>query len=274
MKKGDPTETRLADGKLHGFFRGVIEDNLDPELRGRVRARIWGVHTEKKQKTLTEGIPTAELPWLEPALPIHEGGISGFGSFGVPVQGSHIMIFFENGHPEQGKYFATLPGVPTDAADPSTGFNDPNGTYPSDGRLNEPDWHRLARGVSDNTLVTTKNSMRDSIEPSSPYAAQYPHNWVIVTHGGITVEFDSTPGAERLHFYHPSNSYIEIDKSGNMVVKSNADKYEVVVANKKKHVKGNEDDTIDGNLTITVTGNVNIVATGQVNVTGNPINLN
>lgn len=252
------------DGKLYGFFRGIVESNEDPEKRGRVRVRIWGLHTDKKTKTLTDGIPTEELPWAEPALPIMEGGISGFGMFGVPVQGSHVMIFFENGHLSRPIYFASLPGKPTEAPNRKQGFNDPNGTYPS--RLNEPDWHRLARGVKGNTLISTKNSLRDTIEPPSPANPEYPHNWVITTHGGITIELDSTPNNERFHIYHPSNSYIEIDKEGTMVIRSQKNSYEVVIGNKKKHVKGDEDDLVDGDLSITVTG--------DVTVKGETINLN
>ena len=90
--------------ELKGFYRGVVEDNLDPEKRGRVRARIWGIHTKTKIKTKAEGIPTAELPWCEPCLPIMEGGISGFGMFGVPVPGAHIMLFFENDNINQPRY--------------------------------------------------------------------------------------------------------------------------------------------------------------------------
>lgn len=244
--------------ELNGFYRGVVEDNKDPEVRGRVRARIWGIHTDKKVKTDTEGIPTNELPWCEPCLPIMEGGISGFGMFGVPLQGSHIMIFFENGNLNQPRYFASLPSIPKNVPDKSQGFNDPEGKYPTSARINEPDWHRLARGVKNNTLVTTKNSLRDTIEPSSPANPSYPHNWVITTHGGITIELDSTPNFERLHLYHPSNSYIEIDTNGNMVIRSGLNSYEVVIGNKKKHVGGDEEDVIDGELDITVTGNVNI----------------
>ena len=218
---------------LNGFYRGVVEDNVDPEKRGRVRARIWGLHTPNKTKTTKDGIPTSELPWVEPCIPIAEGGISGFGVFAVPLPGSHIMIFFEAGNLNQPRYFASLPGVPTEAPDGTKGFNDPSETYPTEGRLNEPDWHRLARGVTGNTLLTTKNSLRDTFEPASPAAPRYPHNYVIVTHGGITIELDSTPKAERLHLYHPSNSYIEIDKDGNMVVRSSNDKYEITIGKVK-----------------------------------------
>lgn len=242
--------------KLNGFYRGVVEDNIDPDKKGRVRARIWGIHTKTKVKSDFDGIPTEELPWVEPCLPIMEGGVGGFGMFGVPVQGSHIMIFFENGNINQSRYFASLPGYPTEKPIKEEGFNDPNGVYPQ--KTDEPDWHRLARGVRNRTLVATKNKEVDIIEPTSPAQPEYPHNFVINTHGGITIELDSTPGAERLHFYHPSNSYIEIDVDGTMVVRSTRDKYEIVLGFKKKHVRGDEESLIDGNLDITVTGNVNI----------------
>lgn len=244
--------------KLNGFYRGVVEDNVDPDKRGRVRARIWGIHTKTKVKSDLDGIPTEELPWSEPCLPIMEGGVGGFGMFGVPVQGSHIMIFFENGNINQARYFASMPGNPTEDSVPEEGFNDPDGKYPQ--RIDEPDWHRLARGVRTDTLIQTRNEELDTIEPTSPAQTQYPHNWVINTHGGITIELDSTPGAERLNIYHPSNSYIEIDVDGNMVIRSTRDKYDITIGSKKKHVRGDEEDTIDGNLDITVAGTVNIKA--------------
>ena len=117
--------------QFNSFYRGVVEENNDPEKRGRVRVRIWGLHTENKTKTETEGIPTDELPWAEPCIPIFEGGISGFGMFGVPVQGSHVMIFFENGNYFQPRYFASLPSMnPEELPDKRQGFSDPAGQYP------------------------------------------------------------------------------------------------------------------------------------------------
>lgn len=43
-----------------------------------------------------------------------EGGVSGFGSWCVPVQGSQVFLFFENGHILKPRFFASIPGVPTD----------------------------------------------------------------------------------------------------------------------------------------------------------------
>lgn len=79
MLKNQPADLQVESDKLNGFFRGVVENNNDPEKAGRVRVRIFGLHTEKKLKTETEGIPTEELPWAEPCFPIVEGSVSGFG---------------------------------------------------------------------------------------------------------------------------------------------------------------------------------------------------
>jgi hypothetical protein len=290
MLKSPPRDLQIEVERLTGFFRGVVEDNVDPLKAGRVRARIHGVHTPKKLKTELEGIPTNELPWAEPCMPIQEGSIGGFGSWAVPLQGSHVMLFFENGNLTQPRYFASMPGIPESknsysrndgTESKNDGFKDPDGEYPT--RLNEPDFHRLSRGISSGTLVETKNNERDVgvptalggnwSEPASPYNARYPHNHVIATHGGITIELDSTPGSSRLHLYHPSNSFIEIDNDGNMVVKNNAEKYEIVTEGKNVHIKQQRNLTVDADSKKKIGGNEQIEVDGskQEDIDGNMI---
>ena len=263
MIKNSVRDIKIDVERLRGFYRGVVEDNKDPLKAGRVRVRIHGLHTPKKIKSDLEGIPTDELPWAEPCMPIQEGSVSGFGSWAVPLQGSQVMLFFENENPTQPRYFASMPGIPDSQTQYSNrdgdiskkeGFCDPDEAYPVKGRLGEPDVHRLARGITDETLVTTKNQQRvigvqtafggNWSEPISPYKAQYPHNHVIATHGGITIELDSTPGATRLNLHHPSNSYIEIDNDGNMVVRNNTEKYEIVAGGKNIYIKQQRNITI------------------------------
>lgn len=340
------SDTKIVSEKMTGFYRGVVEDNNDPLKAGRVRARIWGLHTSQKIKDDLKGIPTNELPWAEPCFGLTEGSVSGFGMWSLPLQGSHVMLFFENANLSQPRYFATMPGIPEakaslDANDPrfhavqaigSTpddspdrqGFQDPDGVYPTNARLGEPDVHRLARGVSDGTLVQTQDANRDLgvpealggswDEPESAYNAQYPHNLVIATHGGLTLELDSSPGAARLNFYHPSNSFIQIDNDGVMTIKNNDKRYEIILSdnnihikrdrsltidnNSKKFVKGNEseettgnkiiqidgnvektiggniEEIIGGDLTITVTGDINITSTGSTAITAPTVTVN
>lgn len=138
MIKNPLSSLQPEPNKLFGIYRGVVEDNRsDPQRNGRVKVRVFGVHTLKKVKDENglEGIPTEELPWSEPALPLFEGGVSGFGMFSVPLQGAHVFVFFEAGNPMKPIYFASTPGMP--ASSPTDeGFNDPQKNYPTIGNEN------------------------------------------------------------------------------------------------------------------------------------------
>jgi hypothetical protein len=307
-------KTQLKDlqpdtGLLTSIYRGVIEDRNDPEKLGRCKIRILGVHSESKNKDNINGIPTDELPWAEPALSLIEGSVSGFGLWCVPLQGSHVFVFFENGNITQPRYFASVPGLPVKASDSIKGFNDPDGYYPLSNKLNESDYHRLARNEKiDQTITEFKNQNLDLgvstadgatwDEPHSAYNTQYPDNIVLATHVGITIEIDTTSGSERLHIYHPSGSYIEIDKEGNMVVRNSKNKFEIIDNDKKEHIVNNYDRTVDvnrtnkvganetesigGNRKVSVQqnfdesigGNTTSITKGKVIIKGSTINLN
>lgn len=272
--------------QLYGIFRGVIEDNNDPEKAGRCRVRVFGIHSELNIKTVLEGIPVDELLWAEPAMGLIEGSITGFGLWSVPVQGSHVFVFFENGNPMQPRYFATVPGIPTEApAQPDerskVGFQDPDGVYPIQtaeqpdhpNELNEPDVHKLARGETQFTLVNEKID-RQIIdiqtadgntwnEPLPYYDARYPENIVLATHGGITVELDNTVipaegeggtevGKRRISIYHPSHTFIEISEEGDISFRNERDRFEIVTRNRKIYIMAGEDKTVDLNQTLYV----------------------
>jgi len=217
------------------------------------------VHTDKKTKDEFEGIPTSELPWSQPALSLAEGSVSGFGLWTVPVQGSHVFVFFEAGNIMQPRYFATSPGIPSTLPDTSKGFNDPDGVYPTSFRLGESDFHRLARGVTDETAVSFKENDRISNipkadgntwdEPEPYYSTTYPDNMVLATHSGLLIELDSTPNQRRYHIYHPSNTFIEVDESGNVVIKINSTEYQIVKETQNIYVRVNQNTTVDGQRT-------------------------
>lgn len=271
--KNNPQDFMPKDDKLWGMYRGVIEDNKDPEKMGRCKIRVFGVHTEKSNKDNLEGITTDDLPWAEPALGLFEGSISGFGSWSVPLQGSHVFLFFENGHILKPIFFATIPGLPIDqyhgyaGAPGNEGFSDPDEEFPvkeldypfKPTILGDPDWHKLGREDTGDTCIQYRDENLDEgveqgdgntwDEPASYYAAEYPYNKVFATSSGITIEIDDTDGEERIHIWHPSNSYIEINKDGNVIIRNDADKYEIVRENKYKHILKNENTTIDENRT-------------------------
>lgn len=277
--------TPLND-KLTGIYRGVIEDSSsDPEKLGRCKVRVFSVHSPNKTKTSIDGIPTSELPWAEPAMGLFEGSMSGFGAWTVPLQGSHVFVFFENGNIMKPRYFATIPGKPADQNHGLTdkqGFSDPDNTYPNEtstsphqpNGLDESDFHRLARGVTTNTIVESKTTSKNPSEPAPYYNATYPHNKVFATKSGITIEIDDTPDNKRIHIYHPSNSYIEIDNSGNVIIRNANDKYVIVDGSKLEYVSGDHTIYVGGKLTISADSGVDIYSGGNINLDGTQVHLN
>jgi len=280
MIKNKPEDFIPPSERMYGIYRGIVEDRNDPEQAGRVRVRVWGLHSNLRTKDLREGIPTEELPWAEPAMGLIEGSMSGFGMWSVPLQGSHVFVFFENGHIMQPRYFATVPGIPIEGpgTDPDLGFQDPDGVYPiaaaepplKPNALNEPDVHKLARGIIQQTIVNEKKDRRITEiptaddnpwnEPLPYYAAVYPENIVLATHGGIVIEIDNTvvppaneqeteQGKRRVHIYHPSHTFVEVSEEGDIVIRNERDCFEIVTRNKKIYIKANEDKTIDLNQT-------------------------
>ena len=271
MIKNDMESYQPDDTKLNGIYRGVVEDNSsDPEKSGKCKIRVFGIHTPNKGKTGLEGIPADELPWAEPVMGLFEGSVTGFGSWTVPLQGSHVFLFFENGNILEPRYFATVPSIPEDqnhGFKEKQGFSDPNKEFPNKetkaphrpNQLNEPDLHRLARGEITDTIVESKEEKKDTgidtalggswDEPDPYYNAQYPDNKVFATRTGITVEIDDTESNERIHIYHPSNTYIEINNEGNVILRNANDKFEIVDNDKKEHVRDNYDRTVDTDRT-------------------------
>ena len=163
------------------------------------------------------------------------------------------------------------------------GFKDPKGKYPL--YINEPDTNKLARHEDiKKTIVYKKELTQDKdvltangktwSQSPNPYNSIYPFNHVFMTESGHVMEFDDTPNSERVHIYHKSGTFSEIDANGTQVNKIIGDKYEILERNGHVLIKGALDVTIDGDhnvkinnaLNLEVVGNVNMKVTGDMNV--------
>lgn len=122
----------------------------------------------------------------------------------------------------------------------------------------------LARGV---------NTVRKPLigpEPASSYKATYPNNNVLQTKSGHVIEIDDTPQAERIHIYHKSGSYIEINKDGRMIIKSQGESFEVSKGEKTIYSADDINIISEGNITLQAKSGVKVKApAGMVMTQGN-----
>ena len=152
-------------------------------------------------------------------------------------------------------------GAPSSNGAGPIGFRDPNNKYPLQNFINEPDTNRLARGISTGTIVPIKESNRVAgiskaldqgtfDEPSSSFSAKYPFNHVYETESGHVQEFDDTPGHERIHTYHRSGTFTEVDPNGTEVHHIVGDSYTIIDRNGCIFITGEANLTVNGNTTL------------------------
>ena len=103
-------------------------------------------------------------------------------------------------------------------------------------------------------------------EPEPPYAAQYPFNKARQTESGHIEEWDDTPGAERVHIFHRSGSFIEMHPDGKVVYKSMSHAYQISMGDHDVKVKGNCNISVDGNATVHAKGEVHLQGDEDINI--------
>ena len=253
------------------WFNGVVEDRQDPQKLGRLRVRCVGIHTDNK-----DDLPTTDLPWSQLIHPITSSGISGLGSSpGFIVEGTWVFGYFRDGYNmQEPMIMGTLPGKPSELADTSKGFYDPNGVYPK--YKDEVDTNRLAindtaaphlglelrkltrkTGVptADFDTVAVEDHISTAIEasdgdtwnqPTIPYAAVYPYNHVFESESGHISEIDDTKDNERLFTSHRTGTSQEISPDGTQVNIIKGDHYNIVSGKRQAIIEGNLDLTIGG----------------------------
>jgi len=157
------------------------------------------------------------------------------------------------------------------------GFTDPNANYPTKEYAGISETNKLAQGDVRGTVVQEKNTNRMQgaklpggeawDEPESAFRGAYPYNKVTQTESGHIIEIDDTPGSERLHIYHKSGTYVEIDANGSMVKRTKGSSYEIIDRNGKISIAGRADISVNGACNIFVGNDANIEVEGDTNIT-------
>lgn len=223
------------------WFIGVVEDNNDPLKLGRCRVRVLNEYNES--------VDTENLPWAQMLMPNTSASQKGLGVSPTGIdKGTNVIGFFVDGNAKQ------LPMI--------------MGTFHTIPEMKEENHGvaELARGLNI-SKETTGN------EPPSSYGAEYPYNKVFSTSSGHIVEFDDTPSKERIHLFHKSGSYTEINSEGRRVDKIVGDGYSIFVKDNNIHVEGKVNITSKGDINISSDKEVNINAKGNINIKGKKVNI-
>jgi hypothetical protein len=279
-------------------FIGVVEDRNDPEQTGRLKVRVYSIHSDD-----TSVLPTDDLPWAMVVQPITSAGMSGIGRSptGI-VEGSWVYgVFLDEGEFQQPLVIGTIAGKPSQLPS-GYGFSDHiNEVYPLDdssiSNLNESSVSRLSRNNAEShvnllskrnnketlgTIESAKASKVESVladkddayykrttwkEPHPRFGGQgsdfpvgvpkssYPLNHSWFTEAGHVFEVDDTPKAERIHIFHTSGTFQEIQPKGDRMTKVVGTDYEAVFGDKDIFVKGSVNITINGDARTLIKGN-------------------
>lgn len=249
------------------WFLGRVEDREDPKKIGRVRVRIYNVHPfTNNGDPDTVSVPTNHLPWATPISSIMSAGIIsskindgvGISATGLMV-GSTVFGFFADGNDCQ------IPVV----------FGSLAGLFGKDELSELP-----KSAIQENSAGALKSNKRIGAvqtfpgEPVSSYAAKYPYNKVMRTESGHLIEIDDTPSKERIHVMHKTGTYFEINESGDVILKSTRNKYDVTTSNNNVYIGGNVNMHVEGSMTTHVSGSYTLNVGGPVAINGDTINLN
>ena len=266
---------------------GIVEDINDPHELGRVRVRVFGLHSHN----ITD-IPTEDLPWASVMQPTTSAANSGIGMTPRLLAGSMVIVMFMDEHKqfpmiigslpaELSKVFMNVEGTDVERGNKDYGFQDPTNQYPRSTSIGENDISRLAKsstfakhpayfqrvnaknqfGIKETANVPDLTTILESKKDDKYYNSstfEEPHPM-----GGAEV-FPVYPnnqvkettsgmveeyddGNKRRHSYHPSGTYEEIVADGSRTLKITGLGTDIYLQGRNLH--------IDGDWNIVVTGN-------------------
>ena len=118
-----------------------------------------------------------------------------------------------------------------------------------------------AKGDEALSAVDPNNSFN---EKPVPYDAKYPYNNSKQTESGHVMEFDDTPGAERINIYHRTGTFKEIHPDGSQMEKVVNDNVKITQKDDYVYIMGNEHHSTQGHLKVYIKGNAKIQVDGDV----------
>ena len=145
------------------------------------------------------------------------------------------------------------------------GFADPAGEYPKKSYFFEPSINKAARSVERNELSIGGGLDGLSVDLPQQQESRYPYNRVMETASGHIIEFDDTPGGERILIKHNSGSGLELRSDGSTVMKTESNSVTSVAGSSALIVEGDANIKVNGNMSLSVAGDLNLDVGGNIN---------
>ncbi len=291
------------------YWIGVVEGRQDPLGLGRVQVRIFGVHSPSLQDIPTADLPWAPIDqglngktfstpkesdvvygiWLDGSkqLPLMQGVIPGLETNPPNTgEGFHDLrtdaqIALAPKVPVGRQYKTDGSGIVITEANTANTQVLESLRHPNADELNQLSISGIGRyqNLANTVIAARKNNLDNNIlsannfkwsEPYPAYNPEYPYDITTVTESGHVIEYDDTPGSERIHICHRTGSFIEWYPSGSKVEKVTRSNYQIVMADDYLHVMGKVAITVDGDCLVRCNGDVILEAGGglSANVAG------
>lgn len=270
------------------FYIGVVEDRVDPKLLGRVRVRVFGLHSPDRKAE----VPIESLPWsfvMQPANASTSGP-----QLSQLVEGTWVVVMYMDQNHQDPLVIGSIPGIYNERPNYSEGFSDPFGVYPrwveEDSELSlihdEKRWleHPTYKARLENRITEIQRAKKYQIPTVSPTPpdedfdrtvwdepdlrgeqdSSYPYNAVREFEGGQIEEHDSTSDNTRITHMHQTGTYEEILHDGSKTVKIVGDGYSITLRDQNMFIQGDLNVTVEGDMRHMVQGDYTLEVGGAM----------
>jgi uncharacterized protein YacL (UPF0231 family) len=156
---------------------------------------------------------------------------------------------------------------------PDNGMQNASGDLPKRDYNYGSSLNKAAVGQKVNKLYTAGGEVGVPLNINPQRPSQYPCNQIDETPSGHSIEFDDTPGGERVMIRHRKGAGIEMRADGSVIISATNNKVEVTGGDQTVIVEGHGNLIYNGNLNLKVSGDFNVDIGGNynVNVAGNQV---
>lgn len=241
------------------FYRGVVENNVDPQKFGRVQVRVFGIHEEGSS------VSTSALPWAEVSGGTDFGLIAGVGVTSVLRVGTVVWVFFNNDDYNFPVVFAVVKG--------SNDINDvAKGSYTNIATIKTASGHiielsdapgneqiKVTHKMGTFILIDKDGNITTHGVKNNTFTLLKDHDATIDGNSSTLVKIDETVtiNGNRTVTVKGGSSY-KLSGSSNSVIEGSSNN--TIQGNNINNITGNIEETISGSSTSSTSGTNHITA--------------